>query len=38
MHNPSNRRLASLLAEKAAVIAAFIADPETSFLALRERD
>jgi predicted nuclease of predicted toxin-antitoxin system len=38
MHNPSNRRLTSLLAEKAAVIAAFIADPETSFLAIRERD
>jgi len=38
LHNPSNRRVHALLSTKTAVIAAFIADPETSFLAIRERD
>ncbi len=38
LHNPSNQRVHALISAKADVIAAFIADPTTSFLALRERD
>lgn len=38
LHNPSNQRVIALISAKADVIAAFIADPTTSFLALRERD